>query len=58
MATYKQSMMIRAKQHKVGGKLSTLKQLAPMSNAKVQEWVKLLDAGINPQMGNPSKSKA
>lgn len=48
MATDKQIKMIRAKQRTVGGKLSSVKQIRPMRWETIQEWVKLLDAGINP----------
>lgn len=51
MATEKQARMIRIKQRQVGGKISSMKQLAPMTHRTVQEWVKMLDSGINPYDG-------
>jgi hypothetical protein len=48
MATEKQARMIRAKQYAVGGKLSSMKQLAPMSHRTVQVWLSMLESGINP----------
>lgn len=48
MATEKQARMIRALQRQVGGKMSSMKQLAPMTNRTVQDWVLQLRSGINP----------